>query len=44
MKNFKDGFSDFKKKSNDFGGRPKFGQGRGGNGGSFDRGPKFGGR
>ena len=45
MKNFKDGFSDFKKKSNDFGGRPKFGQGRGGNGGgSFDRGPKFGGK
>lgn len=45
MKNFKDGFSDFKKKSNDFGGRPKFGQGRGGNGGgSFDRGSKSGGR
>ena len=45
MKNFKDGFNDFKKKSNDFGGRPKFGQGRGGNGGgSFDRGSKSGGR
>ncbi len=45
MKNFKDGFSDYKKKSNDFGGRPKFGQGRVGNGGvGFDRGPKFGGR
>lgn len=45
MKNFKDGFSDFKKKGNDFGGRPTFGRGRDRqNEGSFNRGPKSGGR
>lgn len=45
MKNFKDGFSDFKKKNNDFGGRPKFGQGRDRqSGGGFGRGPKSEGR
>ena len=46
MKNFKDGFNDFKKGGNDFGGRPKFGfaggaghKGGGGNG-SFGK-PRF---
>jgi CxxC-x17-CxxC domain-containing protein len=42
MKNFKDGFNDFKKGGNDYGARPKFGfaggAGRkGGHGGGFDK-------
>ncbi len=46
MKNFKDGFSDFKKESNDFGSRPKFGfaggagRSSGNSGGSFNK-PRF---